>query len=315
VADTGPLDIDRVGHRVTRADVEAAARSRISPRARRIARGAGLEPADLVGTGPRGSVVARDVERAAAADEAGGAPALSRVTDASSTSQSSAGGRGAMVRSMERSNREIPHYHLASAVDLEPALGWLEELNADRPPSERILPAALLVRATALAARAVPEVNGWWKDAALVPAPSVAVGMVVSLRGGGLVTPSLPGADEGSLDDLMKRMRSAVDRARRGSLLSSDMETASITVTNLGDRGAELVHGVIQPPQVALVGFGRIDRRPWVVEDSIVARRVVHVSLAADHRASDGHIGSRFLNLLARRLAEPQSLRGEDDGT
>jgi pyruvate dehydrogenase E2 component (dihydrolipoamide acetyltransferase) len=80
---------------------------------------------------------------------------------------------------------------------------------------------------------------------------------------------------------------------------------STITVTNLGERGADLVHGLISPPEVALVGFGRILERPWVVDGAVVPRPVVHVTLAADHRATDGAVGSRFLSTLARVLEEP----------
>jgi pyruvate dehydrogenase E2 component (dihydrolipoamide acetyltransferase) len=106
----------------------------------------------------------------------------------------------------------------------------------------------------------------------------------------------------------MNRFRDLVTRARAGSLRSSEMSDATITVTSLGDRGTEAVIGVIYPPQTAIVGFGRIVSRPWVVGDAVVSRPVVHVSLAADHRATDGHAGALFLAAIADRLTEPERL-------
>lgn len=312
--DAGRIEGTGPGRRITRHDVEAAARERVSPRARRLAedRGVDLDGLRTRGSGPGGAVVARDVAAAAAA--AGPATATGPTLSGSAAARATprqATPQQAMARTMERSNREIPHFHVASTVDLEPAMTWLDELNRARASGERILPAALLVRSVALAARAVPSVNGWWRDDEPALAPSVTVGMVVSLRGGGLLTPTLSDADQGTLDDLMTRLRAVVERARRGSLRSSDTEQASLTITNLGDRGAELVHGVIQPPQLALVGFGRIVERPWVHDGQVVPRRVVTASLAADHRANDGRSASRFLSQLEKRLADPASLAGE----
>lgn len=291
------------GGRVTRDDVESAAAGRVSPRARRLAaeRGVDVEVLRGRGTGPGGAVVARDLAEVGATSHAAEGPGAA-------DGRARAGPLAAMARMMERSNREIPHFHVASTVDLEPAMAWLDDRNAGRRSAERILPAALFVRAVAFAARAVPSMNGWWRDGGPVLAPSVTVGMVVSLRGGGLITPSLADPDRCTVDELMDGLKEAVGRARHGSLRSSDTQAASITVTNLGDRGAEVVHGVIEPPQLALVGFGRVVERPWISGGEVVPRRVVTVSAAVDHRANDGHSASRFLARVEELLAAPESM-------
>ena len=103
-------------------------------------------------------------------------------------------------------------------------------------------------------------------------------------------------------------MRDLVQRARNGGLRSSELGSPTITVTSLGDRGAEAVTGIIYPPQVAIIGFGSISTRPSVVEGRVEARPLVTVSLAADHRATDGHIGGRLLNAISRLLQEPEKL-------
>ena len=308
-----------IGHRVTRADIERAAGTRVgraSPRARRRAAERGVDLAAVTGTGTDGAVHERDVLLVAATTTVpvtpAPTPAATPRAPATTGTDRQSSSRRATARSMERSNREIPHYHLATTVDMEPALAWLQTRNDGRPPSDRVIPAALLLRATALAARAVPDLNGWWIDGDLRTADRVDLGVAVALRGGGLVTPTLPGADVGPVEDLMTALRDVVERARRGSLRSSDLAEASITVTNLGERGAELVHGVIHPPQVALVGFGRIAERPWVLDGRVLARHVVTATLAADHRASDGHVGSRFLAAVDRLLHDPDRLAGTD---
>ena len=136
----------------------------------------------------------------------------------------------------------------------------------------------------------------------------VHLGVAVSLRGGGLIAPALHDADQLPLADLMARMKDLVTRARSGRLRASEMSDSTITVTNLGDQGAQLVHGVIYPPQVALVGFGRIVERPWATGGMLGVRPTVTVTLAADHRVSDGHQGGLLLAAIEEHLQRPEEL-------
>jgi pyruvate dehydrogenase E2 component (dihydrolipoamide acetyltransferase) len=209
---------------------------------------------------------------------------------------------------MARSKREIPHYHLSRDIDLTTPLAWLEDHNAGRSAAERVLPAAVLLRAVALAAHDVPEVNGTYEDGAFRPAGHVDLGVAVSLRSGGIIAPSILAADTMTLDELMAALRERTGRARRGGLRQTDLAGATLTVTSLGDHGADLVHGVIFPPQVALVGFGRVDWRPWAAGDTLASRRTVVATLAGDHRVSDGHRGSLFLASVDHHLQQPDDL-------
>jgi pyruvate dehydrogenase E2 component (dihydrolipoamide acetyltransferase) len=277
----------------------AAGHVRASPLARRRAVDAGLDIGTLDGSGPDGAVVLADVERARGkVREPAGTPAPADRTAAM---------RRATGALMARSSREIPHYYLATTIDLAEATAWLAAANARRPVTERLLPGALLLKATAVTARQVPMLNGHWDDG-FHPSPDVRLGVAVSLRGGGLVAPAIVDADQLSLDELMAALRDLVARARAGTLRSSDVADPSITVTNLGDQGVDEVHGVIYPPQVALVGFGRIAARPWADRGMLGVRDTVRATLAADHRASDGLLGARFLNVLDRHLQAPEDL-------
>ena len=185
---------------------------------------------------------------------------------------------------------------------------WLEQVNADRPAPERLLLAALLLKAAARALAKLPEFNGFWVDGTFQPGAGVHVGWAIALRGGGLVAPAIHDADRKSLDELMAAMRDLVRRARGGGLRSSELTDPTVTVTSLGERGAESVLGVIYPPQVALVGFGRPAERPWMVDRQVCARTVVSLTLAGDHRASDGHRGGQLLTAIDQLLQEPQDL-------
>jgi pyruvate dehydrogenase E2 component (dihydrolipoamide acetyltransferase) len=183
--------------------------------------------------------------------------------------------RDAIGALMARSKREIPHYYLEREIDFSRSLAWLREANLARGVNDRLLPSVLLLRAVALAVTEMPELNGFWIDGALQPADHVHLGVAISLRGGGLIAPALHDTDRKSLDDVMAGVRDLVQRARAGRLRSSEMSDPTITVTNLGDRGVDLVHGVIYPPQVALVGFGAVRERPWAVDGMLTVRPIV----------------------------------------
>jgi pyruvate dehydrogenase E2 component (dihydrolipoamide acetyltransferase) len=208
---------------------------------------------------------------------------------------------------MSRSKREIPHYYLAHTIDLEPALEWMEHRNAQRPVAERLLYGALLIKAVGLALAKSGTLNGTWRDGQFESSTEVNLGIVISLRGGGLVAPALRGVSELGLDAVMTALRDMTQRARSGRLKSSELGCATATLSSLGDTGVESVFPIIHPPQVAVIGFGAIVSRPWVVGGGFHVRRVIHASLAGDHRVSDGHVGA-FLTAVDRELAHPEAL-------
>ena len=213
--------------------------------------------------------------------------------------------RQTIAAAMARSKREIPHYYLSTTIDMGRAMTWLKEANLKRPVTDRLLYGVLLIKAVALALRQVPELNALWKENAAVQSPDIHVGVAVSLRQGGLVAPAIHDTDKRSLGELMSSFQDVVKRARAGTLRSSELSDPTITVTSLGEQGVETVFGVIYPPQVALVGFGKVVERPWVIEGQVVSRPVVTASLSADHRVTDGHRGGIFLSAIDRLLQEP----------
>ncbi len=280
---------------------------RVTPLARRIAHELGVDLAEVTGTGPEGAIREADVRLAQtaskpAAAEVAAAPAARSAADRTQSM------RQAIARLMARSKREIPHYYVSNTADMTRAMSWLHNRNRELEVSQRLVPAAMLLKATALAARQVPQLNGYWTDDAFRPADAVHLGVAISLRGGGLLTPAIHDAADLELAELMAKMRDLVTRARGGRLRGSELTDATITVTNLGDQGVESVYGVIYPPQVALVGIGRVIERPVAVGGLVGARPVVVTTLAADHRATDGYTGARYLTALSDLLQRPEEL-------
>lgn len=271
----------------------APQRKAVSPAARVRAHELGLDVEKIAGTGVEGAVTLDDVLQVASTRAPG-----DRIAEM----------RKAIAAAMSRSKREIPHYYLAETIPMARAGEWLVRVNQERPVTARLLIGILQLKAVAHALAETPELNGFYRDGSFQPSAEIHIGVAISLRQGGLVAPALHDVGKKSLDQLMRELADLVKRARAGSLRSSEMSDPTITVTNLGEQGAESVFGVIYPPQVALVGFGRIETRPWIEDGRLCTAPLVTASLAADHRASDGHGGARFLTALRERLQHPEDL-------
>jgi pyruvate dehydrogenase E2 component (dihydrolipoamide acetyltransferase) len=268
--------------------------ARASPAARQLAAQHGIDIATLKGSGPGGAILLADVERATPRGSGAKASPMEEM-------------RKAIAAAMTRSKRTIPHFYLSETIDVDPAIAFLERLNADRPPAERILLGAVFVRAATRAAAKVPVLNGHFiEDRGFVASDVVNPGIAVALRGGGLVAPALMDAGAMTLEETMAGMRDLVIRARAGRLRASEMTLGTITISSLGETGAEAMAGVIFPPQVALIGLGAPHLRPWVVEGAIVPRHVVTLTIAADHRVSDGRQVARFIAEFEAAIQSPE---------
>jgi pyruvate dehydrogenase E2 component (dihydrolipoamide acetyltransferase) len=287
---------------ITPRAVEPSKRARISPIARKLAADLGVDLGLVAGTGTQGAITREDVERAAAATKA------AAVTPSAPRADRQTAMRAAVAAAMARSKREIPHYYLSTTIDLSSALSWLRAENERRTVTERLLPAALLTKAVGLALREVPELNGHWTEGAFRKGAGIHIGVAISLRGGGLVAPAIHDTDTLDLTSLMRQLQDLVARARAGSLKSSELADPTITVTNLGEQGVESTLGIIYPPQVALVGFGRIVERPWAVGGKVEIRPLLTATLSGDHRATDGHRGGLLLSAIDRWLQTPEKL-------
>ncbi len=313
-------------------------RLHISPLARRRAAELGVDLAMVHGTRPAGAIAVCDVERAAhetepTKPETPVAPEgivvepiveqvaprpvtqtpvepvpASEAVSATTLADRQAAMRRAIAAAMAKSNREIPHYFLGTDIDMKRTLDWLEAENTKRPVAERLLYAVPLIKAVALALQEVPEMNGFYENDAFQPSDAVHTGWAIALKQGGLVAPAIHDTDTLTVDQIMTTMRDLIMRARGGKLKSSEMMDPTITITSLGETGVPEVYGVIYPPQVALVGFGKIVDRPWAVDGMLTVRPIMRTTLAADHRASDGHRGGLFLAAIDRLLQEPEKL-------
>lgn len=271
---------------------------RISPAAMRRAQTLGVS-LDAITPGADGIIGLREVDQAFAARQA---PAGEGRIDPAIEM------RRAIAAAMSRSWREIPHYFVASSLDVEIMLGWLAAYNAERAPPDRLHYSVLLAKAVALALRAVPALNGHYRDGKMQLSEAVHLGIAIAQRGGGLIAPAIRDADRLSLPELMRELGALVERVRGGRLRSGGMGSGTVTLSNLGEESADRLQPIIQPPQLAIIGCGHIIARAVPQGDAIVVRRCLDVTVGGDHRASDGRAGARFLTRLQHLLNAPESL-------
>lgn len=270
-----------------------------SPLAKRMAAEKGIDLGTTKGTGEGGAITKEDVEKAIA--EKIIVPKEEKIVAATE------GMRMAVAAAMSRSNREIPHYYLETKADMSKALAWLADANKQRSVRQRLLPVVLLIKAVAKALTEVRDLNGYWENG-LQQKPAINIGFVISLRAGGVMIPAIHDADKKTVDEIMTSLNDIIPRARAMKLRSSELSESTFTITSLGDGNVEKVFGVIYPPQLGLVGFGSITEQPWAESGMLDVRPVLTITLSADHRATDGATGSRFLMAVKNHLQKPEQL-------
>ncbi len=271
---------------------------KVSPLARRIASDNRIDISKIKGTGEDGVITKDDVEQAIRQQKS---------TETAKKLPSTETIRAAVAAAMSKSNREIPHYYLEKKINITQALVWLKEQNKERKVTSRLLPVVLFIKATAKTLTGFPDLNAVWENG-LQPKTSINIGFVVSLRTGGIIVPAISNANLKSIDEIMETLNDIIPRARALKLRSSELSDSTITLTSLGEGGADSVFGVIYPPQVAVIGFGSISEQPFAENEMLGIRAVVSVCLAGDHRATDGLTGSRFLSALDTNLQNPETL-------
>jgi pyruvate dehydrogenase E2 component (dihydrolipoamide acetyltransferase) len=270
-------------------------RRKVSPAARSRARELGVDLDRVTGTGMGQAITIDDVVRAAQAPKPVAAePAYDM--------------RQVIARAMSRSKREIPHYYLSLTCSFAKARAFLDRYNETAPIEARLLPAAVLLKAVVQAAGAMADFNGLYKGDAFEPSSDVHLGVAIAMRGGRLVAPAILNADQKSLAVLMSELRDLAMRVRAGHMKASELSMPTITVTSLAEEEVDSVIPVIYPPQVAIVGIGSVRERPLAADGQVRAELTVPISLAADHRVTDGRAGTRFLSAINKALQNPEQL-------
>jgi pyruvate dehydrogenase E2 component (dihydrolipoamide acetyltransferase) len=294
------------------------ARTRVfsSPLARRLAREAGLDVDQIVGSGPNRRVVRRDVEAAISQHAlrrtvADGKAIAADSVDAPSAPASSPAAfvdiphtrlRRAMAARLLESKQTAPHFYVRGTARAAAMEQLRHDINEDG--TLHVSLTDLIVKAVACAHRAVPEMNVIWLPDGVRSFSAVDVAMAVAVPGG-LVTPVLRSVGALGIGALSRTAQDLVSRARAGGLQPRDLEGGTVTVTNLGMYGTEEFAAIINPPQSAILAVGAVREEPVVTDGVVSAARVMHLTLAVDHRPIDGVVAARWMQVLIDVLERP----------
>ncbi len=281
-----------------------------SPLARRMAGEAGIDLGQVRGSGPRGRIVKADIEGASAAPSATtrpqtpappvAAPAESEVVKLSTM-------RRIIAERMTDSKTTVPQFYLTVDCEIDELLKVRAELNARIAP-DKISVNDIVIRASALALREVPEANVSWEgDGMMRRHAAVDVSVAVAIPGG-LITPIVRSADTKGLVEIAHEMRDLATRARDGKLAPEEYQGGSFSISNLGMFGIKQFDAVINPPQAAILAVGAGEQRPVVRDGEIVPATVMSCTLSVDHRVVDGAIGARLLGAIKRYIEYPPAM-------
>ncbi|CAA9567644.1 MAG: Dihydrolipoamide acetyltransferase component of pyruvate dehydrogenase complex [uncultured Thermomicrobiales bacterium] len=324
---------------------DAGERLRASPVVKRLAAEHEIDLQQVTGTGPGGRIVKDDVmpfvtgakpkptARAATAPTpeaaaASPAPAPTPTTGgadrdrpaAPAAAPAAAPGRPAAVphdlsrirrttgRRMAEAKREIPHFYVSATVDMSAAVAFRAQVNAGAPDdASKVSFNDMVVKAAALALREFPALNASFEGDALYDHPNIDINIAIALDGG-LIAPFIPDADQKSLGAIARMSKDLINRAKTGGIKPEEYQGGTFTTSNLGMLDVDQFIAVINPPQAAILAIGSITKVPVVRGDEIVVGHQMTLSVSADHRAVDGAIVARFLQVVRRSLEQPMLL-------
>jgi pyruvate dehydrogenase E2 component (dihydrolipoamide acetyltransferase) len=290
------------------------ARMFVSPVARKMASDAGLDLGKVIGTGPDGRIVRRDVESAIsdqpAAAVSQGEPSTSSALasqDYSSaySSRPHSSMRRAIARRLTESKTTIPHFYLTADCDVAELLALRKKLN--EVSQVKISVNDMVIRAVAAAFMDVPEANVVWTQDQMLVYESADIAIAVATDGG-LLTPVLRGVEKRSLSNIAASVRDLADRARSGKLRQEELEGGSFAITNLGMYGTAQFNAIINPPQSGILAVGAASERPVVKDGQLAVGNVMTVTLSADHRAVDGALAAQWLKAFQFRIENPLTM-------
>ena len=290
-------------HAASSAQRRKSARQPVSPVARKLAAKHGIDLSDIEGRGPGGMITADDVQ---AAIETGQQPQAAVVAD---TTVGLSRMRRTIGQRMQHSKTTVPHFYVATSVDMGEAAKLREELlpTIEAQDGVRLSYTHLMVKALALAAKRFPVINASYAEYELVQHSQVNVGIAVALEDG-LIVPVLKNPAAKSLTLIAREASGLVRRARENRLTVEDMQGGTITLTNLGGADVEFFAAIINPPESVIVASGEVAPRPVVIDGGIFVRPTVTLVASGDHRVLDGVALARFLKAMKDLLESPSEL-------
>jgi pyruvate dehydrogenase E2 component (dihydrolipoamide acetyltransferase) len=299
-----------------------------SPLARRLAKDAGIDLAQLSGSGPKGRIVKADIEAAgkggakAAAAQAGAPAQMAKAPSDEQVLKNFAEGsyelvphdgmRKTIARRLVEAKQTIPHFYVSIDCELDALLALRKQINdaapvKDEKPAYKLSVNDMVIKALALALRDVPEANVSWTESAMVKHMHSDVGVAVSIPGG-LITPIIRKAEEKTLSAISNEMKDLGRRAKDRKLKPEEYQGGTTAVSNMGMMGVKNFAAVINPPHATILAVGAGEERAIVKNGQVTVAQMMTVTLSTDHRAVDGALGAELLAAFKRYIEQPMGM-------
>ncbi|GCD74865.1 pyruvate dehydrogenase E2 component [Acetobacter pasteurianus NBRC 3299] len=282
-----------------------------SPLARRIARQKNIDLAAVKGTGPNGRIVKRDVEAALNKAPSAGQVASAMPTSGGSSAVPHTTMRKVIARRLSESKATIPHFYVSIDVELDALLALRAQLNAMSPAEGtdafKLSVNDMLIKASAVALKQVPEVNASYTEEAMILHEDADISVAVSLDDG-LITPIVRQADRKSLKDISQQAKDLIARARAGKLKPEEFQGGTFSISNMGMYGVKDFAAIVNPPQAAILAIAAGKKQAVVKGNELAIATVMTVTLSVDHRVVDGAAAARWLSAFRAAVESPLSL-------
>jgi pyruvate dehydrogenase E2 component (dihydrolipoamide acetyltransferase) len=280
----------------------------ISPLAKRLAKDAGIDPADMQGSGPHGRIVRSDVEQAISGGvkrkPAAAGSGTRDILGQAYTAQPNTGVRKTIAKRLTESKTTIPHFYMSLDCQIDELLSLRKKLN-DRAEGEmKISVNDFVIKAVALALRKVPQVNSSWTEDAVLLYENVDISVAVATPDG-LITPIIRRADEKTVAQISTEMRDLAARAKAKKLKLEEFQGGGFSISNLGMFGIREFQAIINPPQSGILAVGKGEERVVVRGGQMVVANIVTCTLSCDHRSVDGSVGAEFMQAFQRIMEDP----------
>ena len=289
-------------------DVRVAA----SPLARRMAEHAGLDLAKISGSGPNGRIIKADIDQVLSQDNALKLPPVSTVTSPSIEPSAQYDAipnnsmRKVIASRLTESKQVAPHFYMTVDCNVDALKQVRMELN-EKVEGTKISINDLIIRASAIALKQVPEANASWTEEATLVYKTIDISVAVAIEGG-LITPIIRDAGAKGVKEISVKMKDLANRAREGKLMPEEYQGGTFSISNLGMYGVKEFSAVINPPQGAILAIGAAEERPIIKDGAVAAATLMTCTLSVDHRVVDGAVGARFLSAFKRLIEDPLTM-------
>ena len=293
---------------VNQDDVRVAA----SPLARRMAEHAGLDLTKISGSGPNGRIIKADIDQVLSQDNALKLPPVSTVTSPSIEPSAQYDAipnnsmRKVIASRLTESKQAAPHFYMTVDCNVDALKQVRMELN-EKVEGTKISINDLIIRASAIALKQVPEANASWTEEATLVYKTIDISVAVAIEGG-LITPIIRDAGAKGVKEISVKMKDLANRAREGKLMPEEYQGGTFSISNLGMYGVKEFSAVINPPQGAILAIGAAEERPIIKDGAVAAATLMTCTLSVDHRVVDGAVGARFLSAFKRLIEDPLTM-------